>query len=211
MLLWDEYKAQHPDGYQYSFFAELYRAYAKKLDICMRQVHLAGEKLFVDYCGQTVPVIDKSTGEVHNCQIFVAVLGASNFTYSARLRYSITVLLTMPQLLDMAFRLRPQDHLRRKTSLIVRMGILSLVIQISLKRIFGESGYTNFWNLPSGGLRFSEWSELTGMRGRIPPESGVGLKRNQGSDSSGMVGRDAPEYAHLASTSRNPPYSIRKF
>jgi len=82
MLLWDEYKAQYPDGYQYSFFAELYRAYAKKLDICMRQVHLAGEKLFVDYCGQTVPVIDKSTGEIHNCQIFVAVLGASNFTYA---------------------------------------------------------------------------------------------------------------------------------
>lgn len=82
MLLWDEYKAQYPDGYQYSFFAELYRAYAKKLDISMRQVHLAGEKLFVDYCGQTVPVIDKSTGEIHDCQIFVAVLGASNFTYA---------------------------------------------------------------------------------------------------------------------------------
>jgi transposase len=82
MLLWDEYKLQYPDGYQYSFFAELYRAYAKKLDISMRQVHLAGEKLFVDYCGQTVPVIGKSTGEIHDCQIFVAVLGASNFTYA---------------------------------------------------------------------------------------------------------------------------------
>jgi transposase len=82
MLLWDEYKAQYPDGYQYSHFCDLYRAYAKKLDISMRQVHLAGEKLFVDYCGQTVPVIDKSTGEVHNCQIFVAVLGASNYTYA---------------------------------------------------------------------------------------------------------------------------------
>jgi len=81
-LLWDEYKAQYPDGYQYSYFADLYRAYAKKLDISMRQVHYAGEKLFVDYCGQTVPVIDKSTGEVHDCQIFVAVLGASNFTYA---------------------------------------------------------------------------------------------------------------------------------
>jgi len=52
-LLWDEYKAQYPEGYQYSHFADLYRAYAKKLDISMRQVHLAGEKLFVDYCGQT--------------------------------------------------------------------------------------------------------------------------------------------------------------
>ena len=64
MLLWDEYKAQYPDGFQYSHFADLYRAYAKKLDISMRQVHLAGEKLFVDYCGQTVPVIDRSTGEI---------------------------------------------------------------------------------------------------------------------------------------------------
>ena len=82
MLLWDEYKAQYPDGYQYSYFADLYRTYAKKLDISMRQVHYAGEKLFVDYSGQTVPVIDKSTGEIHDCQIFVAVLGASNFTYA---------------------------------------------------------------------------------------------------------------------------------
>lgn len=82
MLLWDEYKAQYPDGFQYSHFADLYRAYAKKLDISMRQVHLAGEKLFVDYCGQTVPVIDQSSGEVHACQVFVAVLGASNFTYA---------------------------------------------------------------------------------------------------------------------------------
>jgi transposase len=82
MLLWDEYKAQYPDGYQYSQFCDLYRAYAKKLDISMRQVHHAGEKLFIDYCGQTVPVIDKSTGEVHKCQIFVAVLGASNFAYA---------------------------------------------------------------------------------------------------------------------------------
>ena len=81
MLLWDEYKAQYPEGYQYSQFCDLYRAYAKKLDISMRQVHHAGEKLFVDYCGQTVPLIEKSTGEIHDCQIFVAVLGASNYTY----------------------------------------------------------------------------------------------------------------------------------
>lgn len=82
MLLWDEYKAQYPDGYQYSYFADLYRDYAKKLDISMRQVHRAGEKLFIDYCGQTVPVIDTSTGEVHDCQIFVSVLGASSYAYA---------------------------------------------------------------------------------------------------------------------------------
>jgi len=82
MLLWEEYKAQYPDGYQYSQFCDLYRAYAKKLDISMRQVHHAGEKLFIDYCGRTIPVIEQSTGEVHDCQIFVAVLGASNYTYA---------------------------------------------------------------------------------------------------------------------------------
>jgi transposase len=82
MLLWDEYKQQYPEGYQYSQFCDLYRAYAKKLDISMRQVHYAGEKLFIDYCGQTVPIIDRNTGEVRECQIFVAVLGASNYTYA---------------------------------------------------------------------------------------------------------------------------------
>lgn len=81
-LLWDEYKVQYPDGYQYSYFADLYRDYAKKLDLSMRQVHHAGEKLFIDYCGQTVPVIDAETGEVHDCQVFVAVLGASNYAYA---------------------------------------------------------------------------------------------------------------------------------
>lgn len=81
-LLWQEYKEQNPEAYQYSQFCELYRAYAKKIDLSMRQVHRAGEKLFIDYCGQTVPVIDRTTGEVHACQVFVAVLGASNYTYA---------------------------------------------------------------------------------------------------------------------------------
>jgi transposase len=81
-LLWNEYKERHPSGYQYSQFCELYRQYAKKLDLSMRQLHRAGEKLFVDYCGQTIPFIDTSTGEFVPCQIFVAVLGASNYTYA---------------------------------------------------------------------------------------------------------------------------------
>ena len=77
-LLWDEYKAKHPeDGYQYSRFCQLYREWRGRLDLSMRQVHKAGEKLFVDYCGQTVPVTDPSTGENSPAQIFVAVLGAS--------------------------------------------------------------------------------------------------------------------------------------
>ena len=81
-LLWQEYRANHPDGYQYSWFCEHYRAWQGKLDMVMRQDHRAGEKLFVDYAGQTVPVIDRATGEIREAQIFVAVLGASNYTYA---------------------------------------------------------------------------------------------------------------------------------
>ncbi len=81
-LLWQEYKEQHPDGYQYSWFCHSYRDWAAHLDVVMRHEHRAGEKLFVDYTGQTVDLIDKETGEIHNCQIFVAVLGASNYTYA---------------------------------------------------------------------------------------------------------------------------------
>ena len=81
-LLWQEYQQAYPDGYQYSWFCEHYRAWQGKLDLVMRQDHRAGEKLFVDYAGQTVPVIDQTTGEIRQAQIFVAVLGASNYTYA---------------------------------------------------------------------------------------------------------------------------------
>jgi transposase len=81
MLLWEEYKAVHPGGLQYSQFCERYRAYARTLDLPMRQGHRAGEQCFIDYAGQTVPVIDPATGEARDAQIFVAVLGASNYTY----------------------------------------------------------------------------------------------------------------------------------
>lgn len=81
-LLWDEYKAANPEGFQYSWFCEHYRRWLGKLDVVMRQNHRAGEKLFVDYAGQTVPVVDRASGEVHETQIFVAVLGASNHTYA---------------------------------------------------------------------------------------------------------------------------------
>jgi transposase len=82
MLLWEEYKTRHPSGLQYSQFCDRYRAWAGKLDLVMRQHHRAGEKLFVDYAGQTVAVVDRSTGEVRQAQIFVATLGASNYTYA---------------------------------------------------------------------------------------------------------------------------------
>jgi len=80
-LLWQEYKAAHPDGYQHSRFCQLYQQWASTLEPVLRQHYVAGEKLLVDYAGQTVPVVDRQTGEVREAQIFVAVLGASNFTY----------------------------------------------------------------------------------------------------------------------------------
>ncbi len=82
-ILWDEYIAGQPDGYRYSRFCELYRAWEGKLTVTMRQAHAGGEKLFVDYAGDRAPVIiDRLTGEVREAWIFVAVLGASNFTYA---------------------------------------------------------------------------------------------------------------------------------
>ena len=81
-LLWDEYKAANPNGYQYSTFCLYYRRWRNRLDMVMRQDHRAGEKLFVDYAGQTASVIDPHTGEVKQAQVFVAVMGASNYTYA---------------------------------------------------------------------------------------------------------------------------------
>ena len=81
-LLWDEYKASQPDGYQYSQFCKLYREFTGRVDCCMRQCHVAGEKLFVDYCGQTVPLTDSKIGIVKQAQVFVAVMGASSYTYA---------------------------------------------------------------------------------------------------------------------------------
>jgi transposase len=80
-LLWEEHIAANPDGYRYSQFCELYKRWRADLDVVMRQVHRPGERLFVDYAGQTMNIIDNATGEVHTAQIFVATLGASNYTY----------------------------------------------------------------------------------------------------------------------------------
>ncbi len=80
-LLWLEYRAAHPDGYQYSWYCERYRAWRKQLDVVMRQVYRAGEKAFVDYAGPKFPVVDRSTGEVRDAMVFVGVLGASNYTF----------------------------------------------------------------------------------------------------------------------------------
>ena len=82
MLLWQEYQAKYPKGIRYSRFCECYRAWKEKLEVWMRQTHKAGEKCFVDYAGMTVSfMINSSTGEMQEAQIFVATLGASNFTF----------------------------------------------------------------------------------------------------------------------------------
>ena len=82
MLLWEEYRAEHQDGYGYSRFCDLYGDWRRTISATMRQTHVAGEKLFVDFAGQKAPVIDPLTGEVREAHIFVAVLGASNFSYA---------------------------------------------------------------------------------------------------------------------------------
>jgi transposase len=75
--------ARHPDGLGYSWFCKRYEARSGVLDVVMRQTHRAGEKLFVDYAGPTVEVVDPASGEIRTAQIFVAVLGASNYRYQA--------------------------------------------------------------------------------------------------------------------------------
>src|SRR5271169_2204791 len=81
-LLWEEYRATTADGFGYSWFCDLYREWAGRLKPTLRQVHIAGERLFVDFAGQTMEVIDAATGEIQRAEIFVAVLGASSFIYA---------------------------------------------------------------------------------------------------------------------------------
>ena len=81
-ILWDEYRAIHPGGYGYSRFCELYRGFEQRLSPTMRQEHVAGDKVFVDYSGKKVSIVDPTSGEVREAEIFVAVLGASSFTYA---------------------------------------------------------------------------------------------------------------------------------
>lgn len=83
MLLWEEYCAQFPNRcYSYSQYCDRFLHWLKKQKRSMRQIHIAGEKLFVDYAGHTMPVVDQHSGEIRFAQIFVAVLGASNYTFA---------------------------------------------------------------------------------------------------------------------------------
>jgi transposase len=81
-LLWQEYKAHHPEGLQYSAFCDHLRAFRAQTSPVMRFEHRAGEKCFVDYAGQTIDLVDRHTGEMREAQIFVAVLGCSNYTFA---------------------------------------------------------------------------------------------------------------------------------
>ncbi|MCL4439561.1 MAG: hypothetical protein M1609_02890 [Firmicutes bacterium] len=81
-LLWHEYKKEHPDGIMYSQFCDKYRQWHKVSNLSMPQRHKAGEKLFVDWAGDTVDVIDIKTGEVRKASLFVAVLGGSSYAFA---------------------------------------------------------------------------------------------------------------------------------
>ena len=81
-LLWEEYRAAHPDGFGYSWFCEHYEAWKACARPTMRQTHVAGEKLFVDFAGDTIEVVDPLTGRARAVKLFVAALGASNYTYA---------------------------------------------------------------------------------------------------------------------------------
>lgn len=81
-LLHLEYLEEHPGGYRYTAFCDVYRSWLKKQQVSMRQVHRGGEKLFVDYSGTKPRVTDPSTGEVREVELFVAVLGASHWAYA---------------------------------------------------------------------------------------------------------------------------------
>ena len=82
MVLWEEYREAHPDGYGYSRFCDLYREFERRLSPVMRQHHVAGDKVFVDYSGKKVAIVDPRTGEIRDAEIFIAVAGASNYTFA---------------------------------------------------------------------------------------------------------------------------------
>ncbi|KMZ13937.1 Mobile element protein [Candidatus Burkholderia humilis] len=79
-LLWSEYKAQEPEGYGYSWFCKHYERWAAALPVTLRQVHVPGEKLFIDYSSNKLGIVDPNTGEIRETELFVATLGASNYT-----------------------------------------------------------------------------------------------------------------------------------
>ena len=80
--MWEDYIKKHPDGYQRSQFREYYKLWSKKVNPVMHMNYKAGDKMFVDYAGKKLSVADKDTGEITEVEFFVAILGASQYTYS---------------------------------------------------------------------------------------------------------------------------------
>jgi len=86
LLLWEEYRAANPDGFAYTWFCTTFEAWKKRARPTMRQTHMGGEKVFVDFAGDTIDIFDPITGEVHAMKLFVAGMGASNYTYAEACR-----------------------------------------------------------------------------------------------------------------------------
>ena len=82
MLLWCEYKENETEGISYSQFCNSYRKYKKQLNLSMRQEHIAGEKVFVDYAGSSISIKNTDTNEIKQAYLFIATLGASNYMYA---------------------------------------------------------------------------------------------------------------------------------
>jgi len=79
--LWKEYMEKHPDGYRYVRFCVLYNQWQRKVNPVMHMVHKAGDKLFIDFAGKKLEIVDEHTGEIQEVEVFVATLGASQLTY----------------------------------------------------------------------------------------------------------------------------------
>jgi transposase len=82
LLLWEEYRAANPDGFGYTWFCTTFEAWKKRVRPSMRQTHVGGEKVFVDFAGDTIDIFDPITGEARAMKLFVAAMGASNYTYA---------------------------------------------------------------------------------------------------------------------------------
>jgi transposase len=124
-LLWEEYAEANPSNhYSYTQFCVLYKDWRRGLSLSMRQLHKAGEKMFVDYAGQTIPFFDRSSGLIRQAQIFVAVLGASNYSYA-----EATLTQTLPDFV--ASHLRAFNFFGGVTELIIPDNLKSAVTKAS--------------------------------------------------------------------------------
>jgi transposase len=81
LLLWEEYRRKHPDGYGLSQFKNYFAGWKAQVNPSMRIEHKAGDKLYVDFAGDKLSIVDKQTGEIQQVEVFVAILGASQLTY----------------------------------------------------------------------------------------------------------------------------------